>query len=104
MPSIPVGLRLLIGRVDQKPAEIVGIVANVHQNLEGSPFPESVYVSFAQNPQPSAMLAIRTAGDPLRFTRAVREQVQALDRDETIANARTMDALIEAQVGQRRLL
>ena len=50
------------------------------------------------------MLAIRTQGDPLRFTSAVRRQVSALDRDETIANPRTMDALIEAQVGERRLL
>ena len=47
-----------------------------------APGREAVYVSFAQNPQPFAMLAIRTEGDPLRFTSAVREQVRALDRDQ----------------------
>jgi putative ABC transport system permease protein len=100
----PVGQRILIGGVNPKPVEIVGIAADVHQNLENSAWPESVYVSFAQNPQPFAMLAIRTAGDPLRFTRAVREQVHALDPDQSIATVRTMDDLVEAQVGQRRLL
>ncbi|MGA3029063.1 MAG: ABC transporter permease [Bryobacteraceae bacterium] len=100
----PVGQRLLIGGVNLKSAEIVGIVANVHQNIEKSVWPESVYVAFAQNPQPFAMLAIRTTGDPLRFTRAVREQVLALDRDQPVADVRTMDYLVEAQVGERRLL
>jgi len=100
----PVGQRLLIGGLTPKSAEIVGIAANVHQGLEGSPWPETVYEDFAQHPQKSAMLAVRTAGDPLALTRAVRGQVQALDRDQTVANVRTMDDLVEEQVGQRRLL
>ncbi len=100
----PVGQRLLIGGVNLKSAEIVGIAANVHQNIEKSVWPESVYVAFAQNPQPFAMLALRTTGDPLGFTRAVREQVLALDRDQPVADVRTMDDLVEDQVGERRLL
>ena len=55
-------------------------------NLENSAWPESVYVPFAQNAPPFAMLAIRTPGDPLRFTKAVREQVRALDRDQPISH------------------
>jgi predicted permease len=100
----PVGQGILIGGVNKKPALIVGIAAHVHQGLENSAWPESVYVSFAQNAPPFAMLAIRTTGDPLRYTRAVREQVHALDHDQPIALVRTMDDLVEEQVGQRRLL
>jgi putative ABC transport system permease protein len=100
----PIGQRLLIGGVNKKPALIVGIAAHVHEQLENGSWPESVYVSFAQNAPPFAMLAIRTSGDPLRFTKAVREQVQALDHDQPIALVRTMDDLVEEQVGQRRLL
>jgi putative ABC transport system permease protein len=100
----PIGQRLLIGGVNKKPALIVGIAAHVHEQLESSAWPESVYVSFQQNAPPFAMLAIRTASDPLRFTKAVREQVQALDHDQPIALVRTMDDLVEEQVGQRRLL
>jgi putative ABC transport system permease protein len=100
----PIGQRLFVGGVNAKPAEIVGIAADVRQNLEGAPWPISVYVSFAQNSYSSAMLALRTTGDPLSFTQAVREQVQALDADQPIAAVRTMDDLMEAEVGERHLL
>jgi predicted permease len=100
----PVGKRLFIGGINPKPAEIVGVAADVRQNLEGNAWPGTVYVAFAQGAPQSAMFAVRTERDPLGFTRAVREQVRALDRDQPIAGVRTMDALVEAQVGERRLL
>jgi predicted permease len=100
----PIGQSVLIGGVNPKPALIVGIVANVHQNLENSAWPDTVYTPFAQNPQPFAMVAIRTEGDPLRFTSLVRERVRSLDRDQPISEVRTMDDLIEQEVGQRRLI
>jgi putative ABC transport system permease protein len=50
------------------------------------------------------MLAVRTEGEALRFTGAVREQVRALDKDQAISAVRSMDDLMEEQVGQRRLL
>jgi putative ABC transport system permease protein len=100
----PVGKRLFIGGINPKPAEIVGVAADVRQNLEGNAWPGTVYVAFAQGAPQSAMFAVRTERDPLGFTRAVREQVRALDRDQPIAGVRTMDALVEAQVGERHLL
>jgi predicted permease len=100
----PIGQRMLVGGVNPKPAEIVGIVADVHQGLETNVWQESVYVAFTQNPQASAVLAVRTVGDALRFTGAVRKQVQALDRDQPIAGVQTMEDLVELAVGRRRLL
>jgi len=100
----PIGQRLWVGGVSPKPAQIVGIAADVHQNLENSAWPESMYVCFAQNPQPSALLAVRTESGPLRFTNEVREHVRALDKDQAISDVRTMEDLVEEQVGQRRLL
>jgi putative ABC transport system permease protein len=100
----PIGQLLLVGGVNPKPAQIVGIVAHVHQNLENTTWPETVYVPYAQNPQPVAMLAVRTESAPLSFARAIREQVQALDRDQAISAVRTMENLVESEVGQRRLL
>jgi hypothetical protein len=60
----PGGQRLLVGGANPQPAEIVGIVAEVRQNLEKNIWPGSVYASFAQNPPSFAMLAIRTQSDP----------------------------------------
>src|SRR5581483_11802792 len=54
--------------------------------------------------QAFAMLAVRTEASPLGFTRALREQVRALDRDQSISVVRTMDDLVDEQVGQRRVL
>ena len=103
----PVGQHLLIGGTNPQPAEIIGIAGSVHQNIDNSAWPESVYESFAQNPLPSAMLAVRSEGKPAGVTAAaaaVRAQVQALDRDQPISDVQSMDDLVEAQLGQRRVL
>jgi predicted permease len=101
----PIGQHLWVGGVNPKPAEIVGVVANVRQNLDSrNDWQESVYVSYAENPTPSVVLVVRAAGDPLALTGAVREQVRLLDRNQPIGAVETMDDLVEAQVGQRRLL
>jgi putative ABC transport system permease protein len=102
--SDPIGQHLLIGSVDPHPAEIVGIVAGVHQNLENTSWPDTVYVPFAQVPQPSAMLAVRMEHDPLRLTRAIQEQVWAIDHDQPVSGVRTMEDLIDAEIGERKLI
>ncbi len=100
----PVGQRIYVGGLIPQPAQIVGIAADVHQGLEGNPWAEGVYTPCVQSLQRASMLAVRTAGDPLSFTRAVRDQVQALDRSQAVTDVRTMDDLVEEQVGQHRLL
>jgi predicted permease len=100
----PVGQRLLIGGVNLEPAEIVGIVAHTHQNLEDNAWPETVYTPFAQTAQSHVMLAVRTRWRPIQFVHAVQQEVQALDRDQSISKVHTMDELLEAQLGQRRSL
>jgi len=99
----PIGQYLLTG-INPQPARIVGIAAHVHQNVENTAWPESFYEAFNQTPLPSAMLALRTSADPLHFTGAVRQQVQAIDRDETVSDVRTMDELVDAELGVRRVL
>src|SRR5204862_3140060 len=64
-----------------EPTEIVGVVADMRQGLEGDLVPGMFRPCF-QTPAASAMLAVRTKGDPLRFINAVRHQVLAIDRDQ----------------------
>jgi putative ABC transport system permease protein len=99
----PVGQHIFIGS-DAHPTEIVGIVANVrHSGRDDNPKPE-VYLPIAQKPPGSAMLAVRTDGNPLAFSNAVRSQVLALDRDQPVSAVSTMDQLVEASEGQLRLM
>lgn len=100
----PVGQRLFVGGVHKEPAEIVGVVGNVHQDLEGSGWNRGVYVSFAQSPVPSAMLALRTRSDPMSFAAGVRRSVHNLSASEPVFELQPMQDLIEAQLGSRRIL
>jgi ABC-type antimicrobial peptide transport system permease subunit len=94
----------LIGGVNLQPARIIGVVPAVHQNLENAAWPETVYVAFAQAPQPSALLAVRAEGDPHQMTSEVRRVVRSLDHDLAISEVNSMDDLLEAQLGRRKVV
>ncbi len=98
----PIGQHVLIGaRKDS--FEIVGIVADMHQALEVDPFP-TIFRFFDQYPLSGAAFTVRTTGDPLKFVSAVRDQVRVLDPDQPISSVQTMEDLIAAEGGQRRVV
>lgn len=99
----PVGQRILIGSKTD-PVEIVGIVGDIHQALEKDPWP-GVYVPLDQKPlSMSATFAVRTVGDPLQFVHAVSSQLLAIDPDQPASEFKTMEDLMEAEGGQRRVI
>src|SRR2546426_2930789 len=48
-------------------------------------------------------LVIRTQRDPSDLTRAVRAELDQLDKDLPLENVRTMTQLVESSVAQRKL-
>ena len=99
----PVGQHILIG-AHSKPTEIVGIVSHIRQrSLDKEPRP-GVYLSLAQQPPASAMLAVKTEGDPLSFAGAVRGKVLAIDRDQPVSAVASMNEVVDASVGQLRAM
>jgi putative ABC transport system permease protein len=101
--SNPIGQHILVGS-STEPVEIVGIAPNVRQyGRDDNPKPE-VYLPCSQKPPPSAMLAVRTDGNPLSFANAIRAQVLAIDRDQPVSGVASMDELVEASEGQLRLV
>lgn len=98
----PIGQHLLIG-ANTQPAEIVGVVADVHQTFEHDSWP-GVYRPSNQSPLPFAMFAVRTNGDPLRFANSVRREILAIDRDQPVSNVKTMENIVEAEEGQRQTI
>ena len=48
-------------------------------------------------------LVVRTQRDPEEITRAIRVELDGLDKDQPIENARTMTQLVSSSVAQRRL-
>ena len=83
--------------------EIIGVVGNTkHLALNWAPV-EEVYTAYLQAPFWGTMaLTVRTTSNPLGFSRAVREQVLAIDKDQPVSKVRTMDEVIDASVSAPR--
>ena len=80
---------------------MVGSVRQV--GLNSDPFPE-FYASFTQAPprfRPRALF-IRATGDPLSLVAAVKDQIWAVDKDQTIWAARTMEEIVAGWLAPRR--
>jgi putative ABC transport system permease protein len=83
--------------------EVVGVVADIHEaGLANAAVPE-FYLPCVVHPPQTAYLVVRTAGDPLRLAGAIRLRVLAIDRDQPISDVKTMEAVLTANFGQRRL-
>lgn len=100
----PIGQYMIVGAANPTPAQIIGIAADIHENVDNSAWPGSVYLSFEQAPLPTTMVALRTTRDPTRYAAIIPREVKALDRDQPVAEIISMENLIEAQLGERRLL
>jgi putative ABC transport system permease protein len=83
--------------------EIVGIMADVHDQGLAADAEQALYLPTALHPPQVAYLAARTEGDPHRFVNTIRTQVLAIDGDQPVSDVKTMDEVIEASIGQRRL-
>jgi putative ABC transport system permease protein len=94
----PTGKRLIIDFNEAVPYEIVGVVGNIHHlGLDRSISPEMYIPQF---PSGATNVVVQTKSNPADITGAVRGAVRAVDRDQPIANLKTMDELVEASVSQ----
>jgi predicted permease len=103
----PIGQRILFGGPQAPWRTIVGVVGDVRQiELDLSPQPE-MFVPLTQLPAITPPFiwprhfVIRTAGDPLALTAAVRAAIASVDEDQPVANLQTMEQLVDAQLADR---
>ncbi len=99
----PIGRRLSITFGDtQAMREIVGVVADVkHRGLTNESGSE-VYVPYPQLPLVRMNIVARTAGDPLDIVAAVRNEAFAVDRNQPVADIRTMESYLADSIAQPR--
>jgi len=98
----PVGRRVNVGEGTQK-AEIVGLVKDVkRRDLAGAPRGE-IYRPFLQNCWGYMNLTIRTRRSAQDITRAVRSELDQLDKDLPLENVRTLSYLVDSALQQPRL-
>ncbi|MBA2503690.1 MAG: ABC transporter permease [Pyrinomonadaceae bacterium] len=100
----PVGKRLRLGNLEsQSPwLEIVGVVPDVRQELNGEPIFPALYRPFAQSPLNFAWLLVRTASEPTNSVAAIRHEIETIDKDQPISGIAPMPQVIaEAAWGNR---
>jgi putative ABC transport system permease protein len=97
-----VGRRLDIGDGTEN-VEIIGVVKNIKRlGLAEAPRGE-MYRPYRQICWGFLTLVVRTQRDPSDVTRAIRAELDRLDKDLPLESVRTMSQLVAANVAQRRL-
>jgi putative ABC transport system permease protein len=102
----PIGKRINLGGVGSNGQpiwfEIVGVVTNVRNiELNTEPMPE-IYTSYMQDPFAGMSFVIRTTIEPTSVAASVRESVQEVDKEQPVAEIRTMESIVTDAVTQPR--
>ena len=105
----PIGKRLNLSGDPEDRREIVGVIADVRNYGVDAEVKPEVYVPFLQSApeylasQTSAMtIVVRSAIDPTGLAAALREQVQALDKDQPVSAIKTMERYLAESMLPRR--
>ena len=111
----PVGATVMIGKglapeMEDRLREVVGVVADVHEQGIDQESPPVLYVPIGQEPNgmvamgnrvlPSSW-AVRTTGDPALLARAVQQEVLSIDPDLPLARVLTMDRILAKSIAGR---
>jgi putative ABC transport system permease protein len=104
----PVGRRIRFGESDREPwITVVGVVGDAALQSLADPRFSQVYVPHGQGtgggPAGNMELVLRTASDPLTLATAVRTQVHEIDKDQSVADLRTLDQVLDVSLAQPRM-
>ena len=100
----PIGRRITVGlpRADNPWATIIGIARDQpHRAIDSLPEPDW-YLSRRPGPQPNQILFVRTATNPSTLAGPIREVVAAVDRNQPVANIKTMTDVVADTIAPRK--
>ena len=100
----PLGRRLTVGlpRADNPWVTIVGIAKDLpHRAIDSLAEPDW-YLSRPLGPQRNQILFVRTAANPAQLATPVRNIVAAIDRNQPVANIKTMSDVVADTVAPRK--
>jgi putative ABC transport system permease protein len=79
-------------------------VGDIRQRGLAEPVEMTMYIHALQNSRARMSIVIRTDGNPLRYTNAVRQAIWALDPNQTITDMSTLESVLGGAVTRPRLL
>jgi putative ABC transport system permease protein len=102
----PIGKRITFGdptAADVEWITVIGVVEHTaHEGLDAE-HRVQLYRPVLQRPISQMTFALRSQGDPTQLVTSVRQAVLNIDPDQPIAQIRTMDAMMDEALGQRKL-
>jgi putative ABC transport system permease protein len=85
-----------------QPMEVVGVVEDVREASLIAPVEPTIYIPLAQFGYPAMSIVMKVAGDPLSVVPAMRRELAAVDPLLPLEEIRTMEAVLDASLAQRR--
>jgi putative ABC transport system permease protein len=100
----PLGKRIDFNWDTKGTQEIVGVVRDTKQYGLDLPNAPAIYVPYLQRPDFGMTVVVRSSLDPASLVGAMRQQLLALDKDQPLAQIRTMQQLVTASTASRRVM
>jgi putative ABC transport system permease protein len=103
----PIGKRIRITWEQALWLTVVGVTGNVRTQGPEADFLPEVYVPYTQHPwllTPQNLLIRTQAANPLTVLPSVRQAIRELDRDQPIADVRTLEAVASQPLALRNFL
>lgn len=101
----PIGHRFMLTnpKYRNQPFEVVGIAANAKQTELSKPAARRMYEAFFQrtDQRSGIILEVRSAGNPSTVIPSLRQAIRAVDPNVPIERITTVDALIDASIGEK---
>jgi len=101
----PIGKRYIYGQPgpNNNPwITIVGVVGDMRRTGFDRPVRPETFLPEAQSPDGSLTIVARTTGDPSALAGALRSEVWAIDKDQSVYNIKTMRQTLAEMLSQRR--
>ena len=99
----PLGKRVTIAMTDPNvPTEIIGVVGDTRFSDMAAAARPTTYWPHPQLAYGAMTLTVRTASEPMGFAALVQNEIRALDKDQPVADVRTMDQWVARTLSQAR--
>jgi predicted permease len=99
----PVGQRFGSSPETTDQLEIVGVLRDAKYNSVREPAPPTMYVPYFQTRTGSAVIEVRTAGDPVTVTGGVREAVRQIEPNLPMMDVSTQLEQVERRFAQEKI-
>ena len=93
----PIGTQIEVAGIWRTVVGVAGDVRNFHLNVAPAP---TIYVPFAQRPDPLVVVLARTkSADPQPMAAAIKAEVRAIDANQPVRGGQSMQQIIERSMG-----